>query len=81
MRKRVNIKRILANPVLRRKLMIRSIQAIQNREGIDTTRKQAADAYDSVNIDILIYESEDDIELDDATRTQYVKDRIADDLS
>lgn len=45
---RVDIKAILANPTLKRKLMIEVIIATQAREGIVTTREQAACAYDSV---------------------------------
>lgn len=45
---RVPIKKILADPVLRRKLMVGAIQAIQNREGINTTVEQAERAYDKV---------------------------------
>jgi hypothetical protein len=43
--KRVNVKAILADPDLRRKLMVPTIQAIQAREGIDTTPEQADRAY------------------------------------
>lgn len=43
--KRVNIKAILADPDLRRKLMVSTIQATQAREGIDTTEEQADRAY------------------------------------
>ena len=46
--KRVNIKAILADPVKRRELMVRSIIATQAREGITTTREQAEAAYDKV---------------------------------
>ena len=46
--RRVPIKEILASLVLRRKLMVGAIQAIQNREGIDTTVEQAERAYDKV---------------------------------
>jgi hypothetical protein len=46
--RRVNIKAILADPSLRRKLMVPLIQAIQAREGIDTTTEQAERAYDKV---------------------------------
>ncbi len=46
--RRVPIKEILADPVLRRKLMVGAIQAIQHREGIDTTVEQAERAYDKV---------------------------------
>jgi len=43
--KRVNVKAILADPDLRRKLMVSTIQATQAREGIDTTEEQADRAY------------------------------------
>lgn len=43
--KRVNVKAILADPDLRRKLMVPTIQAIQAREGIETTPEQADRAY------------------------------------
>ncbi|MYJ94168.1 MAG: hypothetical protein F4053_00775 [Proteobacteria bacterium] len=43
--RRVNIKAILADPNLRRKLMVSTIQATQAREGIDTTEEQADRAY------------------------------------
>ena len=42
---RVNVKAILADPDLRRKLMVRTIQATQAREGIETTAEQAERAY------------------------------------
>ena len=42
---RVNLKAILANAGLRRKLMVRTIQATQAREGIETTAEQAERAY------------------------------------
>ena len=42
---RVDLKAILADPDLRRKLMVRTIQATQAREGIDTTEEQAERAY------------------------------------
>lgn len=42
---RVNLKAILADPDLRRKLMVRTIQATQAREGIETTKEQAESAY------------------------------------
>lgn len=47
-RKRWNIRAILADPKLRKELMIRSIITIQAREGIITTREQAERAYDKV---------------------------------
>ena len=43
--RRVNIKAILADPDLRRKLMVSTIQATQAREGIDTSSEQAGRAY------------------------------------
>lgn len=46
--RRVDIKAILADPVLRRRLAIRCIIATQAREGIETTPEQAAHAYDVV---------------------------------
>ena len=42
---RVNVKAILADPDLRRKLMVRTIQATRSREGIQTTEEQAEQAY------------------------------------
>jgi len=47
--RRVNVKDILADPDLRRKLMVSTIQATQAREGIDTTPEQADRAYDVVS--------------------------------
>jgi hypothetical protein len=46
--KRVDIRAILANPVLRKRLMVTTIIAIQAREGIETTYEQAEAAYDKV---------------------------------
>ena len=46
--KRVPINRILADPKLRKDLMVGVIQAIQAREGINTTVVQAERAYDRV---------------------------------
>jgi hypothetical protein len=46
--RRVDIKAILRDPEKRRKLMIDCIIATQAREGIKTTREQAAAAYDKV---------------------------------
>ena len=45
-RKRWDIKAILADPVLRKELMIRSIISTQALEGIVTTREQAEQAYE-----------------------------------
>jgi hypothetical protein len=44
-KRRVNIRGILANPDLRRELMVPTLQATQAREGIETTREQAERAY------------------------------------
>lgn len=46
--RRVDVRAILADPVLRRRLMIATIQATQNREGIGTTEEQAGHAFDAV---------------------------------
>ena len=48
MNKRVNMRAILADPKLRRQLMVPTIIAIQAREGIETTQAQAEAAYDKV---------------------------------
>lgn len=45
---RIDIKAILADPQLRRRLMIPVIIATQAREGIETSYEQAAAAYDRV---------------------------------
>jgi hypothetical protein len=44
-KRRKDIRGILANPDLRRELMVPTIQATQAREGIDTSREQAERAY------------------------------------
>jgi hypothetical protein len=44
-RRRVDVRRILAEPDLRRKLMVDTLQATQAREGVDTTPDQAERAY------------------------------------
>lgn len=46
--RRVDVRSILLDPVKRRELMVRSLMAIQHREGIMTTREQAEQAYDRV---------------------------------
>jgi hypothetical protein len=45
---RVDIKKLLANPVSRRRLMVPVIVATQAREGIETSTAQAEAAYDKV---------------------------------
>lgn len=45
---RQDIRAILADPTLRRKLCVRVIVATQAREGIKTTEQQAEEAYDRV---------------------------------
>jgi hypothetical protein len=47
---RFDIRSILANPLLRKTLFVRSIIAIQAREGIDTTKEQAVRAYEAAQI-------------------------------
>ena len=44
-KRRVDLRRILAQPDLRRELMVQTLEATQAREGIDTTREQAERAY------------------------------------
>lgn len=44
-KRRVNLRAILADPDLRRELMVTTVQATQAREGIKTTREQAERAY------------------------------------
>jgi hypothetical protein len=46
--KRVDIKAILGNPELRRRLMVAALIATQAREGITTTQQQAEAAYDKI---------------------------------
>jgi hypothetical protein len=46
--RRVDIRAILADPKLRRKMMVGAIIALQAREGIETTQAQAEEAYDKV---------------------------------
>jgi hypothetical protein len=48
MGKRVDIRAILADPVLRKSLMVSTIIATQAREGIITTVEQAEAAYEKV---------------------------------
>lgn len=50
-RRRVNIEEILADPELRRELMIDTIIATQAREGITVTRERAAEVYDEYQED------------------------------
>jgi hypothetical protein len=47
-RRRINIKRILADPILRKELFIDCLIATQAREGIETNREQAEEAYNKV---------------------------------
>ena len=44
-KRRVDLRRILADPDLRRELMVPTIQATQAREGIETSREEAERAY------------------------------------
>jgi len=48
LRRRVCIDVILADPHLRRKLLVQANMALQHREGIMTTKEQAEKAYDKV---------------------------------
>lgn len=53
--RRVDIKKILRDPGLCRELMIDTIVATQAREGITTTREQAAEAWDKVQLEKMHY--------------------------
>src|SRR5438046_2252900 len=44
-KRRVDLRGILADPNLRRDLMVPTLQATQAREGVETTRDQAERAY------------------------------------
>lgn len=44
-KRRVDLRGILADPDLRRELMVPTLQATQAREGVETTREQAERAY------------------------------------
>lgn len=46
--RRVDLKKILSDPDLRRELFVGCIIATQAREGITTTREQAERAYDRI---------------------------------
>ena len=46
--RRVDIRTILNTPLLRQRMMVGAIKALQAREGIDTTDEQALDAYRKV---------------------------------
>jgi len=46
--KRVNIEKILQDPIKKKRLIVGVIQFLQNVEGIDTTREQAENAYDKI---------------------------------
>jgi hypothetical protein len=54
---RVPIHDLLKDPVLRRDLMIRSLIAIQAREGRDVSYEDAARAYDAVQKEQRSHES------------------------
>lgn len=59
MSNRLNIRKLLADPRLRKELMVDTIIAIQAREGIETTRTQAEHAYDKVQLDNKCVRKED----------------------
>jgi len=46
--KRVDVRAILSDSLLRKELMLDTIIATQAREGITTTREQAEKAYDKI---------------------------------
>lgn len=49
---RIDIIRILNDKELRKDLFVQTIIAIQAREGIETTKKQAEEAYDKIQIEL-----------------------------
>jgi len=51
--KRVDLKAILDCPRCKRNLMVTTIIAIQAREGVTTTREQAEQAYDRIQLERL----------------------------
>lgn len=53
--RRVDIKAILRDPAQCRELMIDTIIATQAREGVTTTREQAAQAWDKVQLEKMHY--------------------------
>ena len=46
--RRYNTKKILADPILRKRMLVPAIKTIQNREGINTTTEDAERAYNKV---------------------------------
>ena len=46
--KRVDIKAILSQPQLKRRMMVNTIMFLQQMEGIDITYEQACQAYDKI---------------------------------
>jgi hypothetical protein len=57
--KQVNIKQILSNPKQKKQLMVGAIQFLQNIEGIDTTKEQAENAYDKIQSNNSLKNSND----------------------
>ena len=50
MARRVDIRAILDHPGNRRKLLVNALIALQRREGIEITHRQAEEAYDKVQL-------------------------------
>lgn len=48
MGRRVDVRAILKDPVLRKRMLVNAGLAIQHREGVETTREQMDTAYDKV---------------------------------
>ena len=46
--RRYNTKKILADPIIRKRMLVPAIKTIQNREGINTTTEDAERAYNKV---------------------------------
>lgn len=47
-KKRINIKEILADPELRKKMLVNALIATQAREGRDLTYEEAEDVYERI---------------------------------
>ena len=58
--RRVDIQEILDNPELRRELMVRTLIAIQAREGIEVTRERAEEVYERYQLQRAIKEKENE---------------------
>ena len=58
--RRVDINAILGSPTLRRELLVRTLIAIQAREGIEVTRERAEEVYERYQLQRAIKEKENE---------------------